>query len=201
MNLLLTICRADEVMDLVRDAEQSGSPYDAVISIEHPGAASLTAKQGRAPRLAEEIGEKWRNKQLILVCWDVEHDRFGVPPPDKRIITKAIEFINEHAPAKESLRLIVHCRSGKARSTALGLVLLLHETKLLPEQAVEEIVRIRPVAAPNLAIVRHGDEVLKLDGKLVAAVEADPEITERRQASERARIHQVESRRPSQPVL
>lgn len=201
MNLLLTICRADEVVDLVCDAERSGSPFDAVISIEHPGAKHLTPKQGRAPRLVEESGKEWQNKQLILECWDVEHDRFGVPPPDKRIVTEAIEFIKERALAKESLRLIVHCRSGKARSTALGLVLLLHETKLLPEQAVAEIVRLRPVAAPNLAIVRHGDEVLKLDGKLVAAVEADPEITERRQASERARIHQVESRKPSQPVL
>ncbi|MGB9151607.1 MAG: hypothetical protein WCD70_00795 [Alphaproteobacteria bacterium] len=193
MNLDLTICRADEVVGLVNSRALSGLPYDAVISLEHPGAERLTAEEGRAPRLADEIGTFWQDRQLILTCWDVEHTRFGAPTPTPDIVTDAVAFADKWTPADRPLRLLVHCRSGRARSTAVGLGLLLHKNNLTTEQSIAELVKIRDIAAPNIVIVRHIDDFLKYGGTLTAAVEADTGMTKRREESERKRKNQVES--------
>ncbi len=195
MTIHLTISRADEVVDLVQASIRNNIPYDAIISIEHPGAKNLTAEKGRAPRLNQEIGVEWKDKQLILVCYDVEHSNFGVPAPEQNIVTDAIKFINDRMPAHRPMRLLIHCRSGKARSAGLGLVLLASENNLSPDAALAQLIKIRPIAAPNLAIVEQGDLLLGQKGALIKAVLADPNVTERRAASERARVHQVESRR------
>jgi predicted protein tyrosine phosphatase len=178
MKLDLTICRADEAVGLVNSSSQSTTPYDAVISIEHPGAELLTAEQGRAPRLAEEIDPSWREKQIILVCWDTEFEAGETAtPPGKNIVTDALAFVQEQALVLgKQPRVLIHCRAGKSRSAALGLILLHHVNGLSPEAAVSELLRLRPVATPNLAIVRHAEG----GSALADAVLAHPEIAPRR---------------------
>src|ERR1700735_1741264 len=105
-NLHLSICRADEVIGLIKQAEQSGIPFDAVISIEHPGAETLDLTQGRAPRLAEDIDDRWRDRQLILSCYDIEGpNALGVPVPGPDIVIDALDFVHHRVPDDRPLRL------------------------------------------------------------------------------------------------
>jgi len=195
MKLDLSICRADEAVELVKQAALNGVPFDAVISIEHPGSEKLSTYYGRAPRLAAEIGPTWAHNQLILSCYDVEHPHFGYPTPPEYIVTDALAFIDSYSSLGRPLRLLMHCRSGKARSTALGLIAMLYTdgTPNSVEEYLPVLLRIRSVAAPNIAIIEHGDRILGFGGRLIAAIENHPGLTEARAESERRRIHQVES--------
>jgi len=174
MQLELTICKASEVVDLVKARENDNLPFTIVISIEGPA----DGPQGRAPRLASAIGAEWLDRQVILACNDVETGA-GVPPPE--LVQAALTYFEKWRPADGIMRVLLHCRSGKSRSTALGLVLLRHHYGTGTEkECLAELLRVRPVAAPNLAIVRHGDTLLGCAGALVQVVENDPEVTRRR---------------------
>jgi hypothetical protein len=48
-----------------------------------------------------------------------------------------------------------------------------------------ELLRVQPVAAPNIAIVQHGDELLGCGGQLVRSVEDNPEVTRRSAEADR----------------
>ncbi len=174
MQLELTICKASEVVDLVRSHDKDNLPFTVVISIEGPA----DGPQGRAPRLASAIGAEWIDRQVILACNDVETGA-GVPPPE--LVQSALAYVEKWRPTDGIMRVLIHCRSGKSRSTALGLVLLRHHHGTGTEkECLAELLRVRPVAAPNLAIVRHGDTLLGCAGALVQVVENDPEVTRRR---------------------
>jgi predicted protein tyrosine phosphatase len=174
MELELTICKASEVLDLVKARERANLPFSVVISIEGPA----DGVQGRAPRLAREIGTEWTDRQIILVCNDVEA---GAGVPSLELVQAALDYFQRRRPTDGVWRVLVHCRSGKSRSTALGLVLLRHNRGPGTEkECLEELLKIRPIAAPNIAIVRHGDSLLGCDGALVKVVEDDPEVTRRR---------------------
>jgi predicted protein tyrosine phosphatase len=169
-------------------------PFDMVISVEHPCDESVTLEQGRAPRLAV-LDRRWTDRQLILTCYDIETAHEDTPAPDRALVEAALAHFEKYKQ-KDLTRVLVHCRSGKARSTALGLVLLRHE--LGPgseEQALKTLLKVRSIAAPNLAIVQHGDDVLGCNGALVRVVENDPDVSERRAKANLARAHQIESRR------
>ncbi len=72
-------------------------------------------------------------------------------------------------------------RSGRWRVQALALVLLRrHHGTGTEKECLAELLRVRPVAAPNLAIVQHGDALLGCGGALVQIVKNDPEVTRRR---------------------
>jgi predicted protein tyrosine phosphatase/predicted negative regulator of RcsB-dependent stress response len=174
MELELTICKASEVVDLVKARDRDNLPFAIVISMEGPA----DGPQGRAPRLASEIGTEWTERQVILGCNDVETGA-GVPPPE--LVQSALDYVEKWRPRAGVMRVLIHCRSGKSRSTALGLVLLRHHRGTGTEQeCLDELLRVRPVAAPNLAIVKHGDTLLGCGGALVQVVETDPEVTRRR---------------------
>ena len=174
MQLELTICKASEVVDLVKAHDKDNLPFTIVISIGSPADGS----QGRAPRLASVIGAEWTDRQIILACNDVETGA-GVPPPE--IVQSALAYFEKHRPSDGIMRVLINCRSGKSRSTAIGLVLLRHHHGTGTEkECLAELLRVRPVAAPNLAIVRHGDTLLGCAGALIAVVENDPEVTRRR---------------------
>jgi predicted protein tyrosine phosphatase/predicted negative regulator of RcsB-dependent stress response len=174
MQLELTICKASEVVDLVKARDKDNLPFTIVISIEGPA----DGPQGRAPRLASAIGAEWLDRQVILPCNDVETGA-GVPPPE--LVQSALAYFEKWRPTEGVMRVLIHCRSGKSRSTAIGLVLLRrHHGTGTEKECLVELLRVRPVAAPNLAIVQHGDTLLGCGGALVRVVETDPEVTRRR---------------------
>jgi predicted protein tyrosine phosphatase len=174
MQLELTICKASEVVDLVKTHDKNNLPFTIVVSIEGPA----DGPQGRAPRLASVIGAEWLDRQVILACNDVETGA-GIPPPE--LVQSALTYFDKWRPTSGIMRVLIHCRSGKSRSTALGLILLRHHHGTGSEkECLAELLRVRPVAAPNLAIVKHGDALLGCVGALIAVVENDPEVTRRR---------------------
>ena len=174
MQLELTICKASEVVDLVKTRDKDNVPFTIVISLESPA----DGPQGRAPRLASAIGAEWLDRQVILACNDVETGA-GVPPPE--LVQSALDYFEKWRPTEGVMRVLLHCRSGKSRSTALALVLLRrHHGTGTEKECLAELLRVRPVAAPNLAIVEHGDTLLGCGGALVQAVKTDPEVTRRR---------------------
>ena len=161
-------------MGLVKAHERADNPFDIVISIGGPADGA----EGRAPRLAEEIGTRWIDRQVILACNDVET---GAGVPELALVQTALDYFDKWRPSAGAMRVLLHCRSGKSRSTALGLVLLRHHRGPGTEaECLAELLRVRPVAAPNLAIVQHGDSILGCGGALVQVVERDPDVTRRR---------------------
>jgi len=69
--------------------------------------------------------------------------------------------------------LLVHCHAGVSRSTAAAILLLAQRDPVMPaEDAVFEVVRLRPQAWPNLRMIEIGDALLGRDGEIVAAVGA-----------------------------
>jgi predicted protein tyrosine phosphatase len=69
--------------------------------------------------------------------------------------------------------LLVHCHAGLSRSTASAILLLAQHYPDRPaDEAVAQIVRLRPRAWPNLRILEIGDAVLGRGGEIVAAARA-----------------------------
>ncbi len=67
--------------------------------------------------------------------------------------------------------VLCHCGAGVSRSTAAALVCLATWTRPGEERyCVEELVRVRPCAAPHADLVRFGDEVLARSGALTLAL-------------------------------
>jgi predicted protein tyrosine phosphatase len=164
LELDLTICDASEVVELVKAHERDNTSFGLVISIEGPA----DGVEGRAPRLTKEIGPEWTDRQVILFCNDVET---GASVPEPQLVQSALDHFEKRRPASGVLRVLVHCRRGKSRSTAVGLVLLRHHRGPGTEsECLEELIRIRPVAAPNIAIVQHGDALLGCEGALIQAM-------------------------------
>jgi len=124
------------------------------------------------------LGHIWADRQVFLFCNDVET---GAGAPPLEIVESALEYFDKCQSAEGVIRVLVQCRRGKSRSTALGLVLLRrHHGSGTEQQCLDELLKIRPLAAPNIAIVRHGDHILGCKGKLVAVVENDAELSRRR---------------------
>jgi len=66
--------------------------------------------------------------------------------------------------------LLVHCHAGVSRSTASIALILAQALPGTPaERILEEVLRIRPQAWPNLRILEMGDAQLNRRGELVAA--------------------------------
>lgn len=191
----LSICGAADVVEKVHKAAAEGKPYDLVISLEHPCDESTTWKQGRAPRLANHAGAEWQNKQHIFTCWDLEKPAGEHQPPSRQLVEEALRCYDDHKAEKQGpMKVLIHCRSGKARSAALGLVLLRHEYGAGAEQAsLDELLHVRDIVAPNMAIVEHGDAIMGCGGALVQAVQNDHAVSERRRQAEAARARQIES--------
>ena len=65
-------------------------------------------------------------------------------------------------------KLLVHCQAGCSRSPAVALGILCQHG-LTPDEAMKYVLSIRPQAHPNEHVLTLFDEILELDGKLVAA--------------------------------
>jgi predicted protein tyrosine phosphatase len=168
------ICRASEVIETIETQQ-----IDAVLSIEHPGAIE---GKGRAPRL-ENIS------QHILCFWDVEKKNFK-DGPARHHVTEALLFLSAHQEGQ----VIIHCNAGKARSVGIALAWLVSasdRTDSSIQQAIDTIKAIRPIAAPNLAVIEIADDLLGLKGRLTQAVLYDDLFTQNREKAEARREQQM----------
>jgi hypothetical protein len=101
VELELTICDASEVVDLVKTRARDNVPFALVISLEGPA----DGVQGRAPRLAKEIGAEWTDRQVILTCNDVET---GAGAPELAVVASVHLgwAMAERGSANEGIALI-----------------------------------------------------------------------------------------------
>jgi len=162
----IIICRVDELTSKVSEVKPA-----AVLSMEHPGV--VEGQNSYTPRLKDGT------PQMILTFWDSE---IPVPQgPDRAQIKQGLDFVLEHIKDGD---VIIHCHSGKSRSTAMALGVL---AALHPEETeaalVNELLAIRPEAAPNIIVVKLVDELTGRHGKLLQAVLDNPQMSEARKVA------------------
>lgn len=172
----IIICRANEVEKHI--AEQK---IDAVLSIQHPEATEGVGL-GQAPELKD-------TEQRIFEFWDIEDDSAtGAPTEDD--LRQTLAYLDELKSRFDKPTIIVHCHGGKARSVAVVLAYLAKEFSV--QEAVEIVKIIRPIAGPNILMVKHADKILGFNGALIAAVEADELFTKNRADIEKRRQYYAE---------
>lgn len=166
----IIICRADEVARKTQMLKPA-----AVLSIEHPGVKE--GEHGSAPRLADGTPQK------ILTFWDSETPVAG--GPDIAQVEEGILYIVDHLKKGD---VIVHCHAGKSRSVALALgALSILNPSMDEEQLVAEILKMRPIAAPNIIVVGMVDQLTGWNGKLLTAVETNKDISRNRALADAGR--------------
>lgn len=148
--------------------------YDAVLTIEDPGLRNGL----RFHRLPHP-------DHLVLRFEDVDSWNADVAMADPAHVEAAIAFGRENRGG----RILVHCKAGVARSSAMALALIADRMGPGKEtKAVAELLSVRPVAVPNLVVLDYADKALGRDGALKAAwmeVErAHPRYAEHRRLKE-----------------
>ena len=108
--------------------------------------------------------------RLELRFHDIIEDVAGMAAPRPEHVEQLLEFGRRMDADAAPTHLLVHCHMGVSRSTA-SMMLLLAQAR--PDQAAEaiaaQIVRIRPIAWPNLRMIEFGDALLGRKGELIEA--------------------------------
>lgn len=145
---MLTICRYDEAETAARAQEQA-----AVLSLENPHCPN---GEGKAPDLTGTS-----IPHLVLNFWDVEQACLHAPQPHH--VANGMKFLRQH----QEKHLVVHCTAGICRSTAFALAHIAERFGPGREhEAVEKLIEIRPIAAPNMRILAIADAVLAREGRI-----------------------------------
>jgi len=139
----LDICDLDTVRSL--DLSQ----YSGVITIEEP-----------------DTDDPFRTDvvpQLVLQFHDIDMTMLGYVEPEPELVQQALTFAREtHGP------LLVRCRAGVSRSTAIALAIAADRLGARNElQACEWLRQTYPQAQPNRLVVFLADEVLMRDQALI----------------------------------
>jgi predicted protein tyrosine phosphatase len=122
----------------------------------------------------EAFGAYGEHERLQLRFNDVIDEQPGMLAPQAEHVERLLAFGRDLIGApRESAHLLVHCHAGVSRSTAAMTLLLAQARPDRPAAAaLAEVVRIRPVAWPNLRMIELGDALLGRGGELVAAAHA-----------------------------
>lgn len=94
---------------------------------------------------------------------DVDREMFGYTPPRIEQIDNILKFT---ANFQDGEKILVHCHAGRCRSTAIALLALVQHG-MSEEEAMQEILKQRPKAWPNMLIVKLGDALLGKGGDIV----------------------------------
>src|ERR1700722_20281381 len=94
-----------------------------------------------------------RHDRLQLRFYDVIDGTDLMAPPGADHVAAILEF-GRGLPTDRPVHLLVHCHAGVSRSTAAALLLLAQRDPARdPGDIVDDIVRRRPQAWPNLRII------------------------------------------------
>ena len=136
-------------------ARRTKRRHDAVLTIEDPG-----------QRNPLRFHVSPHPEHLVLKFEDVDFAEPTLALPREEHVAAALDFGRRHRDG----RVLVHCKAGIARSTALALAIIadrLGEGR--EKEAVSELLVVRPEAVPNLLILAMADELLARNGALVDA--------------------------------
>lgn len=177
----IIITRADEMVKTLDHAanDNTNPKILAVLSIEHPGVEP--GAKGAAPRLGETPHAGVPQK--ILSFWDAE--QVVHQGPDVPQVEAGLAFVMEHLQKNDDGAVLIHCHAGKSRSVALalGALSLMHPDKSESE-LIDQLLEIRPIAAPNIIMVEMLDKLTGREGRLLQAVLDHPVLSEQRRVAE-----------------
>ncbi len=151
------------VWALARALEQDLTAFGAVISIESPGQAEVLRAEDRGHAFV----------QLVLAFDDVAENEAraggesGRRPPDASDVRRALDFARQHRRRD----LMIHCKMGISRSTAVATAVL--ADRCGPGREKEAVGMVMGSVAryePNRTVLALADLVLGRGGALVAAV-------------------------------
>jgi predicted protein tyrosine phosphatase len=112
------------------------------------------------------------NRRLRLRFHDVIESHPGWIAPERRDVQLLLAFSRDLTKANE-VHLLVHCHAGVSRSTAAATLVMAQTCPDRPAaEVLQEVVRLRPRAWPNLRILELGDEILGRRGEIVEAARA-----------------------------
>ena len=152
--LNITIVGLDDLEGL------QGTPFTRVISICD---SDLKAERGYETQLRRYFPGASFNFSYFD---DVEYAKDGAP--DRNSVYRILLFSQNFTVDD---RILIHCRAGISRSTAVACAIVGQHSQPGEETAaVERIRSIRSVMMPNFLIIKLADEILQRQGKLVAAV-------------------------------
>jgi predicted protein tyrosine phosphatase len=120
----------------------------------------------------EAFGAFGEHAKLELRFHDVIEAQDAVTvAPQPEHVADILSFGRQFSAHQEQdAHLLVHCHAGVSRSTAAMTLIL---AQALPEEPADrifgEVLRIRPLAWPNLRMLELGDAMLGRNGELVAA--------------------------------
>jgi predicted protein tyrosine phosphatase len=103
------------------------------------------------------------SRKLRLLFGDTETPEHGASESD---VQRLIEFAKELHGSQG--RVLIHCEAGVSRSSAAALIV--YACLLGPgfeREAMERVLRQRPVARPNRRMVELADNLLERGGRLV----------------------------------
>ena len=84
-------------------------------------------------------------------------------PPTQKHIRKIIAHLED---IKTNENILIHCRAGISRSTAIAIALLVYNGAT-PKQAFKYVNKLSPAMDPNELILTHADNELGLNGALL----------------------------------
>ena len=111
-----------------------------------------------------------RDRHLRLGVNDVVDVHAGDNPPERAHIESLLAF-SRAWPAEDPI--LVHCWAGISRSMAATYTILCDRMGPGSEVVVAKAIRARaPHAYPNALLVRHADELLGRQGRMIAAIKS-----------------------------
>ena len=111
-----------------------------------------------------------RERHLRLGMNDVVDVTAGDTPPEQAHVAALLEFARS-GPAEDPM--LVHCWAGISRSMAATYIILCDRLGRGSELYAAKAIRSRaPHAYPNALLVRHADEMLGRDGRMVEAIKS-----------------------------
>lgn len=88
--------------------------------------------------------------------------------PNKTHIRNIINFCT--VVIKDDSHVLFHCAAGRSRSAAAAYILLCIKNPNQEEKCIQELIRLRPIAHPNLLMIQYADRLLGCNGKMIDAL-------------------------------
>ena len=122
----------------------------------------------------EAFGQFGEHEKLELRFHDVIEETPGQIAPSQAHVAQLLAFGRDlMAEPPADAHLLVHCHAGISRSTAaMTLILAQGQMDTPAPDILEEVLRIRDKAWPNLRMMEFGDAMLGRGGTLVRAAHA-----------------------------
>lgn len=109
------------------------------------------------------------DRRLKLRFHDIIEPRPGWLAPERWDVDLLLAF-GRNLTVSRDTHLLIHCHAGISRSTAAAMLVIAQaQPAVAADELLQEVVRIRPRAWPNLRILELGDEILGRHGEIVRA--------------------------------